>query len=136
MKVRYSSYGIPYGLPAGDTDSDGDFDSADVAAITGSYDVRKDANLDGSVDFFDVLHAGGAGRPRGPGALGSRLPGLGSGFPGLEERLPGWETRFCSHGNGPRGHGRRCARWDGHFRGLGRGLRGVEGRFPWLGSGF
>ena len=57
-QVRYSSYGVPFGLPAGDTDSDGDFDLDDVNAITGSYDVRKDANLDGVVDVFDIIHAG------------------------------------------------------------------------------
>jgi len=60
-QVRYSSYGVSYGLPAGDTDSDGDYDATDLAAITGSYDVRKDANLDGSIDIFDVLHAASVG---------------------------------------------------------------------------
>jgi RHS repeat-associated protein len=44
-------------LPAGDTDSDGDFDSTDAAAITGTYDVRKDVNLDGTVDVLDYLDA-------------------------------------------------------------------------------
>ncbi|MCW5757239.1 MAG: hypothetical protein KIT54_08400 [Phycisphaeraceae bacterium] len=36
-QVRYSSYGVPFGLPAGDTDSDGDFD------------------LDGQLTIFDFL---------------------------------------------------------------------------------
>jgi RHS repeat-associated protein len=55
--VKYSSYGVPMSLPAGDTDSDGDFDSTDTAALTGTYDVRKDVNLDGTVDVLDYLDA-------------------------------------------------------------------------------
>lgn len=89
---------MPYGLPAGDTDSDGDFDSADVAAITGAYDVRKDANLDGSIDVFDVLHAGGAGQPRGPAEppswAGKRLSWLGRALSWLGKRSWRQTTRF------------------------------------------
>jgi len=48
--IKYSSYGVPWSLPAADTDSDGDFDATDLSAITGTYDVRKDVNLDGTVD--------------------------------------------------------------------------------------
>ena len=49
---RYSAYGVPFGLPAGDADSDGDVDSADLTQIqtwigAPSYDVRGDMNLDG-----------------------------------------------------------------------------------------
>jgi len=57
--VKYSSYGVPWSLPAGDTDSDGDFDATDDAVISGggTYDVRKDVNLDGSVDVTDFLDA-------------------------------------------------------------------------------
>ncbi len=55
--VKYSAYGVPFALPAGDTDSDGDFDATDVSAITGGYDVRKDVELDGDVDAFDILAA-------------------------------------------------------------------------------
>jgi RHS repeat-associated protein len=55
--VKYSSYGVPWSLPAGDTDSDGDFDATDVSAITGTYDVRKDVSLDGTVDVQDFLEA-------------------------------------------------------------------------------
>src|SRR5262249_32794686 len=43
---RYSAYGLPFGLPGGDTNSDGDCDAADVSAlhslIGGLYDVRAD----------------------------------------------------------------------------------------------
>ncbi|HFE46518.1 MAG TPA: hypothetical protein ENJ18_13665, partial [Nannocystis exedens] len=47
--VKYLAYGVPFALPAGDTDSDGDWDATDAAAIlnSGSYDMRQDAELDG-----------------------------------------------------------------------------------------
>src|SRR5690606_5849689 len=53
--VKYSAYGVPFGLPAGDADSDGDRDSADRTQITAwasapAYDVRGDLNLDGLVN--------------------------------------------------------------------------------------
>ena len=56
--VRYSAYGVPFGLPAGDADSDGDVDSADSSQVqtwidTTTYDVRGDLDLDGSVDADD-----------------------------------------------------------------------------------
>ncbi|MEW6743202.1 MAG: RHS repeat-associated core domain-containing protein [Planctomycetota bacterium] len=55
---RYSAYGIPIGLPAGDTDSDGDCDTTDVSAIAtwrqaSQYDLRGDLDLDGDVDLTD-----------------------------------------------------------------------------------
>jgi RHS repeat-associated protein len=55
--IKYSSYGVPWSMPAADTDSDGDFDATDASAITGTYDVRKDVNLDGTVDVVDFLEA-------------------------------------------------------------------------------
>lgn len=51
--VKYSAYGVPFGLPRGDTDSDGDCDALDVANITGGYDVRKDIDLDGAITASD-----------------------------------------------------------------------------------
>jgi RHS repeat-associated protein len=56
--VKYSAYGVPFGLPAGDTDSDGDCDSTDLTQmqtwINGSaYDIRGDVDLDGDVDATD-----------------------------------------------------------------------------------
>ncbi len=56
-QVRYEPYGTPFGLPAGDIDSDGDFDATDYAGITGAYDVRKDVNMDGSITFADTTAA-------------------------------------------------------------------------------
>ncbi|MEE8153797.1 MAG: hypothetical protein V3T53_02430 [Phycisphaerales bacterium] len=62
--VKYSSYGIPFGLPKGDVDSDGDLDSTDYIAIlnwgANPYDVRADLNLDGSVLFADASAAAAA----------------------------------------------------------------------------
>jgi hypothetical protein len=51
--VKYSSYGVPFALPAGDTDSDGDWDATDSTRITtsSSYDVCQDANLDGVINL-------------------------------------------------------------------------------------
>jgi len=56
--VRYSPYGVPFGLPVGDCDSDGDCEIGErslvQAWITGSaYDVRGDIDLDGDVDSTD-----------------------------------------------------------------------------------
>ena len=44
-------------MPAGDTDANGTWDSTDYANMTGSYDVRKDANQDGVVDASDATWA-------------------------------------------------------------------------------
>jgi RHS repeat-associated protein len=55
---KSTSYGIPDGLPAGDTDSDGDWDATDsAAAIGGGYVLLEDAELDGDVDASDITHA-------------------------------------------------------------------------------
>ncbi|HKX46947.1 MAG TPA: RHS repeat-associated core domain-containing protein, partial [Planctomycetota bacterium] len=56
--VKYSAYGIPFGLPGGDADSDGDCDSADITQIdtwvtSGPDDVRGDVDLDGDVEASD-----------------------------------------------------------------------------------
>jgi RHS repeat-associated protein len=56
--VSYSAYGVPFGRPAGDTDSDGDFDTADSSAMGGgTYNVRKDPNHDGTLDAADDTYA-------------------------------------------------------------------------------
>ncbi|MCH8342427.1 MAG: RHS repeat-associated core domain-containing protein [Planctomycetes bacterium] len=61
-QVRYSSYGVPFGLPKGDTDGDGDLDTTDVNQIrtwvnSAQYDVRGDLDLDGDVDGTDHTNA-------------------------------------------------------------------------------
>ncbi|MFN0007039.1 MAG: RHS repeat-associated core domain-containing protein [Planctomycetota bacterium] len=59
--VKYSAYGVPFGLPGGDTDSDGDCDATDVTQVNtwrtagppSIYNVRGDIDLDGDVDATD-----------------------------------------------------------------------------------
>jgi len=60
--VRYSSYGVPFGIPAGDLDGDGDADNDDGDGIldqqiNGPYTVRADLDLDGTIDGGDVMIA-------------------------------------------------------------------------------
>ena len=56
--VKYSAYGVPFGLPGGDTDSDGDCDATDVTQVqtiinAAGYDIRADVDLDRDVDAGD-----------------------------------------------------------------------------------
>jgi len=60
--AKYTAYGIPFGLPAGDTNSDGDCDAGDATQIqtwidTSSYNVLGDLDLDGDVDSTDKTSA-------------------------------------------------------------------------------
>jgi len=83
--VRYSAYGVHFGMPGGDADSDGDNDSADHSQIltwgtSGPYDVRGDMDLDGDIDNSDKTTAEGApfnGATLGRGNLS--LPEVASG---------------------------------------------------------
>lgn len=78
--IKYTPYGEPITIPAGDTKrGGGDFawDSTDESNITGGggYDVRKDANLDGVVNASDVTHANsitGGYQTLGRGVLSSQ----------------------------------------------------------------
>jgi RHS repeat-associated protein len=77
-QVRYSPYGTPFGLPGGDTDSDGDCDATDVTQIqtwinAPAYDTRGDIDLDGDVDATDksVAQASYQGLTLGLGNLSS-----------------------------------------------------------------
>jgi RHS repeat-associated protein len=56
--VKYSAYGIPFGLPGGDANSDGTTDTADQTQVqswinNSNYDVRGDIDLNGTVDAAD-----------------------------------------------------------------------------------
>jgi len=86
--VKYSSYGIPFGLPAGDTDSDGDCDQTDINNIDAaiSYDVRYDLDLDGDVDAADSSRASSTfqGTTLGRGVLSSSSVGNRKGYSGYE----------------------------------------------------
>lgn len=55
---KHSAYGVPFGLPKGDTNSDGSCNATDVNQIqtwinTAAYDVRGDLDLSGAVDATD-----------------------------------------------------------------------------------
>lgn len=58
-QVRYSAYGVPFGLPGGDLDRDGNCDSADrtaleaLVAMTG-YSSAGDLDTDGDCDTTDL----------------------------------------------------------------------------------
>jgi len=91
--VKHSAYGVPYALPAGDTDSDGDWDANDAAAIIGggAYDVRKDAELDGDVDSNDAVYAHsitGAYQTLGRGVLSSAAVNNRRGYAGYVTLQP------------------------------------------------
>lgn len=74
--VKYTTFGVPIGIPGGDCDSNGVCDSTDEAQVVSwssaqTYDVRGDLNLDGSVDSSDELAvaAGYSGVSLGEGVL-------------------------------------------------------------------
>jgi len=87
--VKHSAYGVPFALPAGDTDSDGDWDATDSTTILGggAYDVRKDADLDGDVDAADATQAHsitGSYQTLGRGVLSSAAVSNRRGYAGYE----------------------------------------------------
>jgi len=86
--VNYSSYGVPIGLSAGDTDSDGDCDQTDINNIDAaiSYDVRYDLDLDGDVDATDSSRASTTfqGTTLGWGVLSSSSVSNRKGYAGYE----------------------------------------------------
>lgn len=59
--VKYLSNGVGKRYHVADTDGDGDWDATDAAAITGAYDVLKDADMDGDVDANDITQANAFG---------------------------------------------------------------------------
>jgi len=98
--AKYSAYGVPFGLPGADTDSDGDCDASDINQIrswilSSTYDVRGDVDLDGDVDATDKSIASGRleGSALGRGALS--LQGVRAGYAGYD-RAPefgAWHVR-------------------------------------------
>jgi hypothetical protein len=89
--VKYSSYGIPIGLPGGDTDSDGDCDATDITQVqtwitASAYDVRGDVDLDGDVDASDKseLQTNYQGITLGRGVLSSNGVASRKGYAGYE----------------------------------------------------
>ncbi len=71
---KYLSYGTPWGLPAGDLDSDGDYDvndekDIDALILATGYDVRADADLDGAVTAYDKADLSGSKITLGRGLM-------------------------------------------------------------------
>jgi RHS repeat-associated protein len=102
--VKYSAYGVPFGLPGGDTDSDGDCDSTDEAQVTtwvnaSTYDVIGDLDLDGDVDSVDesAVNATYLGLANGWNRLGALVVGNKFGFAGYGS--VGWSPSdyACRH---------------------------------------
>jgi len=83
-RVRYSSYGVPCGIPLGDCDSDGDVDSADQAVLLGAWGTSSpkcDLDLSGAIDAVDnAMLISQSGTVGGLGSLSrcrSRIGGQG-----------------------------------------------------------
>jgi YD repeat-containing protein len=83
-QVRYSAYGVPFGLPGGDCNSDGDCDAADVTVVDGwiagpTFDPRGDVDLDGDVDATDraTVVAAYQGKTTGRGVLSGQQNRIG-----------------------------------------------------------
>lgn len=98
-QVRYDTYGTPFGLPAGDINSDGRVDGVDLGMFENgmAYDVKADIDLDGDVDSRDqaiLLSVDYRGRDTGEGVLS----GLGEnefGFQGMmREPNNVWYARY------------------------------------------
>ena len=94
--VKYSAYGVPFGLPGGDADSDGDCDASDVTQVDtwvemGPYDVRGDVDLDGDVNEDDssVIAADYSGIVMGRGVLSDEAVGNRRGLSGAHLLIDG-----------------------------------------------
>jgi hypothetical protein len=94
--VKYSAYGVPFGIPGGDANSDGDCDAGDVGQVEtwveqGPYDVRGDVNLDGNVDEddLDAMQTTYQGIALGRGVLSSAVTLNRMGFRGYERNVDG-----------------------------------------------
>ncbi len=85
--TKFAGYGESFNVPAGDVNSDGDWDAGDSAAITGGYDVNKDIDMDGSVGAADVTAADavtGGYHAEGRGVLSADEVAIRKGYAGYE----------------------------------------------------
>jgi hypothetical protein len=98
---RYSAYGVPFGLPEGDSNSDGLADATDRVIIQGwintsAYDVRGDVDLDGDVDINDKNAVAALGAVTlGRGALSAGAVINGRGLGGSQFALAYYRTQYC-----------------------------------------
>lgn len=94
-EVRYSPYGEPFGMFAGDVDDDGDVDGTDRGQVGtwasgGVYDARGDLDRDGDVDTADrnAVNAN-IGKNLGWGVQSYSATGNRRGYAGYETGLAG-----------------------------------------------
>jgi RHS repeat-associated protein len=91
-QVRYTAYGIPFGLPAGDLDSDGDCDATDETLLDGiiaasGYDVRGDLDTDGDCDSIDEAGLSLAHHGRGLLSSVGQRAGFEGGWSAIDNHL-------------------------------------------------
>jgi len=100
-RVKYSAYGIPFGMPFADTNADGTVginDQLDILGWWGTDEIRGDFNLDGTVGIVDFMaQLGNWGTTLGWGALsniGNRKGYAGYEFdPTLQAAYSFWHVR-------------------------------------------
>jgi len=72
-RARYSSYGVPFGIPLGDCDGDGDVDAADQSILLGAWGTNTaacDLDLNGTIAAADqAMQLGQVGQSAGFGKL-------------------------------------------------------------------
>jgi hypothetical protein len=97
-RIRYSSYGIPFGQPLGDCDGDGDVDAADTAILLGAWGTNSpkcDLDLNGTIDATDQsILLGNSGATSGFGELTRNRNRLGyAGYAADSESADRWHVR-------------------------------------------
>jgi len=96
----YSAYGVPFGLPRGDANSDGTITLTDVGQIQtwingSTYDVRGDVDLDGDVDLTDKSAVQGTSTTLGRGNLSDIDNVLGYAGYVFDQRMTNkWHVRY------------------------------------------
>lgn len=90
--VKYSAYGVPTCIPAGDVDQSGVVDSTDSGQVqtwinAAIYNVRGDVDLDGDIDVSDksLVTGGLNGLAGGRGGLSSSLAANNRGYAGYSQ---------------------------------------------------
>lgn len=115
-QMRYSAYGTPYAIPYPDNNQDGFVDYFDVNPYvnavndhmsSGTYDVRHDANLDGTISFLDVSHFNGEYNKLTGGTYGRDVQSAYGHEPGYagywrvdQAQLSHVRNRWCDTGTG------------------------------------
>jgi hypothetical protein len=98
-RVRYSSYGIPFGQPLCDCDGDVDVDAADTAILLGAWGTstpKCDLGLNGTIDATDQsILLGNSGATSGFGELTRNRNRLGhAGYAADGESAERWHAQW------------------------------------------